>query len=236
MRIKAVVYSRVSTEEQNPKAQLEVVLQYAQERGYEVVKIFEEQISGSTDPLERPVFKELLKFVKENDIGAIILYDLTRFYRAASPTQALNKLRQIMDEYEVFFDFAREPEIEDPLFREFWMFVKSWFASYERLQISLRTKYGLMRLKKEGKLYHKPSIVYYYAAWLYDKDFSELTKEELESAKKQLVKIVKKYWNNPAVKKTKIGELLKQNELREMYIRFPKAPDSYFTWRRLIQQ
>ncbi|ADT85232.1 recombinase family protein [Thermococcus barophilus] len=57
MRIKAVVYSRVSTEEQNPKAQLEVVLQYAQERGYGVVKIFEEHISGSTDPLERPVFK-----------------------------------------------------------------------------------------------------------------------------------------------------------------------------------
>ncbi|ADT85233.1 recombinase family protein [Thermococcus barophilus] len=115
------------------------------------------------------------------------------------------------------------------------MFVKSWFASYERLQISLRTKYGLMRLKKEGKLYHKPSIVHYYAAWLYDKDFSELTKEELESARKQLVKIVKKYWDNPAVKKTKIGELLRQNELREMYIRFPKAPDSYFTWRRLLK-
>jgi len=53
--MKAVVYSRVSTEEQTPESQLQVVLDYADRRGYEVVKIFEENISGSIDPLERPV-------------------------------------------------------------------------------------------------------------------------------------------------------------------------------------
>ncbi|MHC1627886.1 MAG: recombinase family protein [Candidatus Nezhaarchaeales archaeon] len=233
--MKAVIYSRVSTEEQDPKSQLTVVLDYAKERGYEIVRVFEEKISGSVDPLERPVFNELIRFVRRNDIQIILMYDLTRFYRAKSPTEALNRLRRIMEEHNVLIDFAREPEIEDPLMRELWLFIKSWFSSYERLQASLRTRYGIARLKNEGKLYHKPTIVHYYAAWLYDKDFTELTKEELERARRQLIAIVKKYFKNPAYKRTQVGSLLAKNELREMYIRFPKAPKSYITFYRLMR-
>ena len=61
----------------------------------------------------------------------------------------LEPLRKIMDEYNVLVDFDREPEIEDPLLAELWRFLKSWIVAYERLQISLRTRYGLMRVKKE---------------------------------------------------------------------------------------
>jgi len=233
--MRAVIYTRVSTEEQNPRAQLEVVLRYCEERGYEVLKIFEENISGAVDPFERPVFKELLDFIENNSVEVLVMYDLTRFYRAASPTEALNRLRKIMEKYNILVDFAREPEIEDPLLRELWLFIKSWFSSYERLQISLRTKYGLMRIKKEGRLYHKPSIVHYYAAWLFNKDLGALSKRELEAAEKQLKTIVGRYWNNPAYKKRKIAEILAENELREMYIRFPKAPKSYITFYRLMK-
>lgn len=233
--MKAIVYARVSTEEQDPKGQLLEIRRYAQEKGYEIVEEFEENISGSVDPLKRPRFLEALEYARENGIQVIILYDLTRFYRAKSPTQALQTLRKVMEEYDVFIDFAREPEIEDPLFNEFWQFVKSWFASYERLQISLRTKYGLLKAKEQGKLYHKPSIVHYYASWLFDKKLSEITQEDLNKAKKQLLAIIKKYWNNPGIKKTKIGEILAQNELREMYIRFPKAPRSYLTFKRFLE-
>lgn len=53
--IQAVIYTRVSTDEQDPKAQRLVVQEYAVQRGYEVVKVFEDQgISGAVDPLERP--------------------------------------------------------------------------------------------------------------------------------------------------------------------------------------
>ena len=233
--MKAVIYTRVSTDEQNPRSQLGVVLEYCKRRGYEAVKVFEENISGSVDPLQRPIFKEMLSFVKANNIEIVVMYDLTRFYRAKSPIEALNKLRKIIDDYEIFIDFAREPEIEDPLLKELWLFIKSWFSSYERLQISLRTKYGLSRLKSEGKLYHKPSIAHYYASWLYNKPFNELDKREIEMAKRQLIQVVLKYWRNPSIKKTHIGKILEQNELREMYIRFPQAPRSYLTFLRLIK-
>jgi len=127
------------------------------------------------------------------------------YFMTSQGSKALQTLRKIMEDYDVFIDFAREPEIEDPLFNEFWQFVKSWFASYERLQISLRTKYGLLKAKEQGKLYHKPTILHYYASWLFDKELSEVTKEDLNKAKKQLLAIIKKYWNNPGIKRTKIG-------------------------------
>lgn len=148
--VKAVAYTRVSTDEQNPQSQLQVVLDYVKQRGYELVKVFEEHCTGAIPPLSRPVFKEMLEFVKENGVDVIVLYDLTRFYRGESPVRALQMIREIMDDYNVLIEFAREPEIEDPLLKELWLFIKSWFSTYERLQISLRTTYGLRRLKQEG--------------------------------------------------------------------------------------
>jgi len=233
--MRTVIYSRVSTDEQSPKSQLNTVLNYAKEKGYEVIKIFEENISGSVDPLIRPVFRKLLDYIKANSIEVILMYDLTRFYRAASPVEALTKLRQIMNEYEVLIDFAKEPEIGDPLMRELWMFIKSWFATYERIQVSLRTKYGMSRVKREGRLYHKPDLAYYYAAWLYNKDVGEVSRNEYLTAKKTLKSIILKYWNNPSIKKTKIISLLMNNELRDMYNRFPKAPKSYLSIYRLLK-
>ncbi|MGQ4833846.1 MAG: recombinase family protein [Candidatus Asgardarchaeia archaeon] len=230
-----MIYTRVSTDEQNPQGQLQVVMDYAKERGYEVVKTFDDYISGSVDPFKRPGFKKLLEYLKEdNEIDAIVMYDLTRFYRAKSPTEALNRLRKIIDEYNVLVDFAREPVVEDPLLKELWMFIKSWFSSYERLQISLRTKYGIQRVKREGRLYHKPTLVHYYAAWLFGKDVGEVTKEEVEKAKEQLISIIRAYWEKPEIKKTKIMDVLIKNELKEMYTRFPKAPKSIVTIYRLM--
>ncbi|MEQ9715945.1 MAG: recombinase family protein [Candidatus Asgardarchaeia archaeon] len=234
--MKAVAYTRVSTDEQNPKSQLQVVLEYAKQRGYEVIRTFEENISGSIDPFERPIFQKLLNYIKTNGIEVIVMYDLTRFYRAASPTDTLNKLRKIMEEYKVLVDFAREPEVEDPLLKELWMFIKSWFSSYERLQISLRTRYGMQRVKREGRLYHKPSIVHYFAAWLFNKEPGEVSKEELSKAEEELRAIVSKYWNMSEIKRTKIVELLAKNELKEMYSRFPKAPKSFITFYRFMEE
>ncbi len=162
------------------------------------------------------------------------MYDLTRFYRAKSPTDALNKLRKIIEDYNVLVDFAREPVVEDPLLKELWMFIKSWFSSYERLQISLRTKYGLQRVKREGRLYYKPTLVHYYAAWLFKKEVGEVTQEEVREAKEKLIAIIKSYWNRPEIKRTKIIDILMNNELKEMYQRFPKAPRSIVTIYRLM--
>jgi len=234
--MKAVVYSRVSTEEQNPESQLQDIIDYASSRGYTIVKVFEENISGATYPFERPVFNQVLRFIREHDVDLLLLHDITRFYRPppGSAFKALGIMRRIMDEYNILIEFVSEPEIEDPMLSELWRFLKSWISAYERLQISMRTKYGLLRIKREGRLYHKPDIVYYYASWLYDKDPGDVTREEYMAALKQLRNLVMKYWNDPSLKKTRISEVLKRNELKGLYTRFPRAPKSYLTFYRLV--
>ena len=232
----AVAYVRVSTDEQNPQGQLQVIQQYAAEKGYNIVKVFEENISGSVPPLERKVFKEMVEFCKENRISVVVMYDLTRFYRAKSPVDALNLLKILPKEYDIIIDFAREPQIEDPFLKELWDFIKSWFASYERLQISTRTKYGMMRLKNEGKLYHRPTLLHYFAATLFNKDVSEVTQDDLREARVRFISIVSKYWYDNRFKKHRIAEILREYEdiFRRMYSRFREAPTSYHAFWKVM--
>jgi len=230
----AVAYIRVSTDEQNPKSQLQVVEQYAREKGYRIVKVFEEHISGGTNPLERPIFKEMLDFCRKNKIDAILMYDITRFYRSPSPTEALSLLEQITKEF--FVDFAREPEIEDPMLRELWRFIKTWFASFERHQISLRTRAGMARLKREGKLFHRPTILHYFTAVLFNKELHEITKEDVERAKTQFIAIVSKYWHDTRFKKHQIASILRDYEriFKKLYEKYPNAPTSYYAYWKIM--
>ena len=235
--MKTVIYSRVSTEEQDPGSQLQDIIDYALGRGYEVVKIFEENISGTVNPFKRPVFKRLLEYISNEPIEILLMHDLTRFYRPSpgKVSDTLGMLRKIMDEYSVLVEFVSEPRINDPMLSELWRFLKSWISAYERLQISMRTRYGLLRIRREGRLYHKPDIVYYYASWIYGKDVGDITRDEYELAKKQLKRIVEKYWYDDNIKKTRIADILAKNELKELYIRFPNAPRSYLTYYRMMR-
>lgn len=238
---KAVVYVRVSTDEQTPKSQLQIVEEYAKSKGYEVVKVFEENISGKTNPFERPKFKEMIDFARKHNIKTILMYDLTRFYRSENPSEAislLNKLTKREEEggFGFFIDFAKEPEIEDPLLKELWRFIKTWFASYERAMISARTRAGMMRLKSEGKLYHRPTLLHYFASTLFNKDLSELTPEDLKEARVRFVAIVSKYWYDSRFKKHRIAEILKEYEdiFKKMYSRFKDAPTSYHAFWKVM--
>ena len=234
--MKAVIYSRVSTEDQNPESQLQVIIDYARGKGYEISNVFQENISGSINPFDRPIFKKLLHYIGSNDVDILLLHDLTRFYRPppGQVSKALSIMREIIDRYNVLIEFVSEPQIDDPMLSELWKFLKSWISAYERLQISIRTRYGLLRIRREGKLYHKPDLVYYYAAWINEKDVGEVTREEYELARRQLKRIVEKYWFDNNFKRTRIADILAKNELKELYIRYPYAPKSYLTFYRLM--
>lgn len=117
-------------------------------------------------------------------------------------------------------------------------FVDIGFAMAEAYleEVRIRTKRALQRRKEEGKWVGKPSLVVYYAAWVFNKEIKDLTMNEIELAEKQLLGIIMKYWNNPAVKKKKISELLARNELAGLYQRYPNAPKSYLTILRLVKR
>ena len=83
MNRKAVIYSRVSTNEQTVKNQLKVLREAAEKRGLEVVReISDEGISGAKGRDERQGFDELIKGSISKDWTQILVWDVSRLGRS----------------------------------------------------------------------------------------------------------------------------------------------------------
>ena len=83
METRVVIYARVSTLVQDYERQLSELREYASRMGYEVVKEFSEKISGAKKVAEREALTDLLKFVKENEIDKVLIYECSRLSRRA---------------------------------------------------------------------------------------------------------------------------------------------------------
>ena len=83
MHKKAVIYSRVSTNEQTVDNQLKVLREVAEKRGLEVVReISDEGISGATGRDARKGFDELIKGSIKNEWDIILVWDVSRLGRS----------------------------------------------------------------------------------------------------------------------------------------------------------
>ena len=83
MNRKAVIYSRVSTNEQTVENQLKVLREVVEKRGLEVVReISDEGISGAKGRDERPGFDELIKGSIKNEWDIILVWDVSRLGRS----------------------------------------------------------------------------------------------------------------------------------------------------------
>lgn len=77
-KLKGIIYSRVSTEDQEYARQTEDLVRYAKEHNIEVIRILEEKDSGFND--YRPKFQELLTYTK-NEIDIVLVWEITRISR-----------------------------------------------------------------------------------------------------------------------------------------------------------
>ena len=84
MTTKVALYCRVSTstKDQTTENQLRELTAYCDRMGYEVTKIYEDQISGAKTREKRPAYNELCKdaFLKRFDL--VIAWDVSRFGRS----------------------------------------------------------------------------------------------------------------------------------------------------------
>lgn len=83
METRVVIYARVSTAGQDYERQLSELREYASRMGYEVVKEFSEKISGAKKIAEREALADLLKYVEENKIDKVLIYECSRLSRRA---------------------------------------------------------------------------------------------------------------------------------------------------------
>ena len=80
----AVIYARVSSmgDRQSTERQIEDLTRYAEGKGYEIMRIFQEHVSGAKSNQERGVLYECLEFCKTEHPGTLMVTELSRLGRS----------------------------------------------------------------------------------------------------------------------------------------------------------
>ena len=159
--MKAVVYARVSstTDRQNTERQIADLTKYAEYKGMEISKVFEEKISGAKKNSERPVFVEAINFCKTNKVDILLVSELSRLGRNAF--EVLETVKQLVDEginlYMQKEQFTLLDEEGKPsMFAPIMIATLSTCAQLERENIKFRLNSGRqLYIEKGGKLGRK---------------------------------------------------------------------------------
>jgi site-specific DNA recombinase len=85
--IKAVIYSRVSTQDQDNQRQIQELKDYAKYQKIQIESVFEEKVSGATKAKERKAFNDLLQYIKDHHIKLILVWELSRLGRSMLDVQ-----------------------------------------------------------------------------------------------------------------------------------------------------
>ena len=152
---KAVLYIRVSTEEQakhgySIQAQIDDCSNFAKKEGFDVVEIFADEGYSAKD-LNRPKIQELFAFCgkKSNNIQAIIVWKLDRFSRSTEDYHGFINPFCIKNSLSLLSVIEGNGDsITDELARNIYIS----FAEFERKNIALRVNVG-MKAKAEKGIY-----------------------------------------------------------------------------------
>jgi DNA invertase Pin-like site-specific DNA recombinase len=157
MNRKAVIYSRVSTNEQTVENQLKVLREVAEKRGLEVVReISDEGISGAKGRDERQGFDELIKGSVKNEWDIILVWDVSRLGRSLK--HLVSFLEDIQSAHCDMY--IHQSGIDTSTASGKMMFgMLSVFSEFERSMIRERVIAGQQRAKSEGKHIGRPTNV-----------------------------------------------------------------------------
>lgn len=144
MSKQAVIYARVSTDEQTKgyslTTQVEACQRFAHERGYTIRDIFSDDYSGAS--LDRPALNKMREFCAGSEVNAIIVYDVDRLARKSVYQMLIEEeFRRdgILVEYVIGqYDDSDEGRLQKQ--------IRASIAEYEKAKILERSKRG-----KRGK-------------------------------------------------------------------------------------
>ncbi|MGC9148902.1 MAG: recombinase family protein [Sulfolobales archaeon] len=220
----AIAYIRVSQEDENPDNQWFVIRDYCSKRGYMCIRLDEIGVSRVEDPFQRIIFQTALKIMETNNIGVMVAESIDRvcadpehyeklirffaerrwrleFVRDTDISEAFNRVIEIFERLKGSTDSAVMSVVLDSQIKS----LKDMIQLYHKLKVAVAREYVedvrrkvrrvIERLKTEGKIYTKPTIIHWIALYRTGKkSFSELTKSDVEDATKYFVeRYVKPY-------------------------------------------
>lgn len=152
---RAVLYVRVSTEEQKNENQLFELEQLAKQRGWLVLGRLEDTISGAA--AVRPGLLQVLELANRGAVDVVAVWALDRLGRNMQST-----IRTVLELERVGVELVslRESWLDTggPV-RSLLVAIFSWIAEQERTRLSERTHAGLARAKRNGVKLGRPGKV-----------------------------------------------------------------------------
>jgi DNA invertase Pin-like site-specific DNA recombinase len=147
--MKVVIYSRVSTINQDYKRQTVELKEYSQKMGFEVVKAFEEKISGAKNNEDRPKLMEMVTFIKENKIDKVLCWELSRIGR--NTIEVLKTIKLLNDNCISLYNIETlNDKCEINPLSQFMIQVLTSVSEMEKTTIRLRVKSGYENFRKNG--------------------------------------------------------------------------------------
>jgi DNA invertase Pin-like site-specific DNA recombinase len=144
--MRAAIYTRVSTSDQNPELQLREIHDYASRQGWEIVETYQDTISGAK--ASRPGLNQLMADARARKFTCLLVWKLDHFGR--SLVDCLNNIRFLEDHGIRFVAVtqALDTDIQNPASR-FLLHVLGAAAEFERSLIRERTQAGRLRYQQD---------------------------------------------------------------------------------------
>jgi DNA invertase Pin-like site-specific DNA recombinase len=188
MKTNVVIYSRVSTQIQEYRRQTEELLDLAQKSGFEVKNVFEEKISGMKKNEDRPKLKEMVEYVKTNNIKKVLCWEMSRLGRntieVLKTIELLNKNRVSLFIKNYNIETLDDKGNTNPL-SQFMIQILTSVSEMERTTIKQRIKSGYENFRSHGGVVgRKPGFKKNNDALLLEhKDVVKLLKQEFSVRK-----------------------------------------------------
>lgn len=150
--VQAVIYARVSTQDQDCDRQVRDLTSYAERLGYDVVGVFTEKASGGRkDRAER---RKVITLAQSGQIQAILVTELNRWGRS---TQDLLQTLQELSNWRVSLlpMNGMQMDLSTPM-GKFLTTMLAGLAEFEKDLIRERTISGLAAAKARGKKLGRP--------------------------------------------------------------------------------
>lgn len=150
---RVAIYVRVSTPDQNTRAQETELKAFAANRGWVIHQIFSDTGSGAKD--DRPGLKALMGACRQRKVDGVLVWKFDRFARS------LRHLVSALEEFKrLGIDFVSATEGIDTSVPsgELVFAIFGAIAQFERTLIAERVKSGIAEARRSGKRLGRPPI------------------------------------------------------------------------------
>ncbi len=149
--MKAAIYARVSTLDQEPENQLQELRRYVEARGWTAQEFVDHGVSGTKD--RRPALDRLIRDAKRRKVDTVVVWRLDRLGRS------LKHLVTLLDELQAlgvgFVSLGEGIDLQTPSGR-LQLHILAALAEFERARIVERVQAGLQRAKRQGRTLGRP--------------------------------------------------------------------------------